>query len=114
EKQILTAGLILAALLAGLVGYWYFMIAAPSMKTNLDKQTKLRADIKKSQDRMKTIEAVLADETKYTQMVEEMEIAKRRLPSDPEALEFLQILTDCLNKTAVDVSTVRPSKKVRR
>ncbi len=114
QKQALTVGLIFSVLLAFIVGYWYFMNVRDTVEKSRAEQTKIAAEIKSQKARLNEIEVFMANKDELEEMLLRVEKAKHRLPDDPEAIEFLAILTDSLNKTGVSVIEVSPRNHIPR
>lgn len=114
NKQALTIGVIVGILLAGLVAYYYFMMVRPEVIASQKRQDGLKVEIKKNQDRLAELNAYLADKNERERLVAELEAAKRRLPSDPEAIEFLDILRTSLTRTGVTFTYVGQKPMVSR
>jgi Tfp pilus assembly protein PilO len=114
QKQTLTVGVIMAVLLAVILAYWFFMSVRVEVAKSRETQDKLRAEIQATNERLAEIDSFLKNRGQLEQMLAEVNKAKRRLPSDPQAIEFLAILTDSLNKTGVSVSEVTPQPPVNR
>ncbi len=114
QKQALTVGLIFAVLLGFIIGYWYMMSVRETIERSIKKQEELAAEIKSNEARLKEIRDFMENKDELEEMLARVEKAKRRLPDDPEAIEFLAILTDSLNKTGVSVSEVSPRDPINR
>lgn len=114
QKQTLTVGLVVAVLLAFILGYWFFMNVRADVARSREEQAKLTTEIADTKARLVEIDNFLKNRGELQKMLDEVNKAKRRLPSDPQAIEFLAILTDSLNKTGVGVSEVTPQAQVSR
>jgi len=114
QKQTLTVGLLVAALVAFVLGYWFAVNVQADVKAARAKQAELAKEIADSKARIAEIETFLKNRGELEKMLEEVNRAKRRLPSDAQAIEFLAVLTDSLNKTGVSVSEVTPQPQVPR
>ncbi len=114
QKQALTVGLIFAVLLGVVVGYYYFMVASKAVASSKKKQATLTAEIDKNQKELDNINDFLADTAEQERLRVKVESAKRRLPNDPEAIEFLSILQDSLKKTGVSFTRVAPLSPINR
>jgi len=114
QKQTLTVGLIVAGMLAFIVGYSYMMFISPGKEENEKKVKTLQADIERQEKRFGVMQRYLENADERERLLEEMEIALRRLPSDEQAIEFLSVLQDSLRKSGVTFTRVSPEEVVRR
>lgn len=114
NKQILIAGLIFAFLLMGVVIYYYFMAVSPAIKRNSAQVVDLDKKIAEANKELSEIEALIADTETLAQLQEQVERAKRLLPENEEALEFLGILRESLRRTGVSQSNIRKLKAADR
>ncbi|MCB2153981.1 type 4a pilus biogenesis protein PilO [bacterium] len=113
NKQALLIGLIMAAFLGFLVGYYYWLSKPVIAKTQKERGT-LNAQIKKDQAEINRMRALIENTAEREQMAEVVRRAKERLPEDRRAIEFLTLLRDSLTKTGVVQTRVAPEAPKRR
>lgn len=108
NKTALTIGLILAAIAAIVVIYFDFATVRPQMTTNERTRDTAEAQIEEREERLKEINTFIADADARQRLITQVEAAQRRLPSDQQAEEFLDILRIAMRDTGVSFSSISP------
>lgn len=114
QRQALTAGLILAAAALLLTGYFYFFNFKPARETAQKEWTRTEATIATLKKDIQMMEDFASNRAEMERLMAQVEQARRRLPSDPEAVQFLQVLRDSLRKTGVGFTRVAQGRLVNR
>ena len=108
NKTGLTIGLIIAALAAIAVIYFDFATVRPQLRTNETAHTTATRQIGERETRLKEINTFLADTELRERLIRQVEAAQRRLPTDQQAEEFLDILRIAMRDTGVAFSRIAP------
>ncbi|MEQ8820075.1 MAG: type 4a pilus biogenesis protein PilO [Sumerlaeia bacterium] len=114
QKQALIAGLILAAFLGFLSGYYYMMVVKPTLTRNDKVISELRAEVSTSKRELERINAILNNPQELRRLQEVVSRAERRLPKKNSTIEFLTVLQENLTKTGLATTRVSPSGVVKR
>jgi len=114
EKNVLSVGLILAGLCIAVFIYVHWALFSPQIRRN-------EATIKKTEETTRALEKELAGMKAFLQNRKEVEamrnqlaVAARKLPSEPESLEFLKELRASLERTGMKQTRVAPKPFVPR
>lgn len=108
NKQTLIVGLVIAVLMAFLLGYYYYSNLGPALANNQRAIDKAEKDTKLAQAEIKRFQDFLANKDERDAMAKRVEEAKRRLPSSERGDEFLSLLRDGMRRTGVNVSFINP------
>lgn len=108
NKTALTIGLILAAIAAIVVLYFDFATVRPALTNNARTRTTAQNQIKEREARLAEINKFIADADARQRLIAQVEAAQRRLPSDQQAEEFLDILRLAMRDTGVAFSRISP------
>ena len=114
QKQVTIAAVILGVLLTILAVYAWFMFVSPKLQENAKATA---AAVKKAEEheaRIREMRNVIENRAEWEELQAKVEVAKKRLPSDPRSLEFLQLLRDGLSKTNVQQTGITADKPSRR
>ena len=115
NKTALTIGLIIAAIAAIIVVYFDFATVRPQLRTNATARTTAERQIRERETRLNEINTFLADADQRQRLMAQVESAQRRLPTDQQAEEFLDILRIAMRDTGVAFSSIAPpSSPVQR
>lgn len=114
NKQALTIGVILAVLVGILLGYVYYMYVGPDLVVEKGRQVKLEDTIKTDKAELRRMEDFINDKASRDKLTAVVEEAKQRLPSDEKAIEFFDLLRDCLARTNVTQTRIAPMGAVKR
>lgn len=114
QKQILIVGLLFCGVLLVFTLYFQFMFFAKDMKEANKQAKKLSGDRDKLTKQIDTMTRFIENDEERQALRERVEVAKKRLPSDPESLQFLELLQDCLSKTGVSFTQIAQERAVNR
>jgi len=114
NKQALIVGVVLGALLLFLLGYFYFISVKPALAAGQKSRVKLTADVEALEKQMKAMQELINNKEKLADMERVVATARKRLPNDEQAIEFLGILRDSLAKTGVSQNMISKEKTLKR
>ncbi len=114
EKTILTAGLIFAGMLLIIFIYLHFVYFAPGVEARKKQVDALVAEKKKLTADLASMQAFVKNQAEVEQMKQQITRAMAKLPSQPNAVEFLDELRTTLERTGVKQSRVEPLKPTMR
>lgn len=114
NKQALIVGVVLGALLLFLIGYFYFISVKPALAAGVKARAKLTTDVEALEKQMKAMQELINDKEKLADMERVVATARKRLPNDEQAIEFLGILRDSLAKTGVSQNMISKEKTLKR
>lgn len=108
EKDVLTAGLILAAVFAAIFAYLQFFVFADRIAKNEKVKKEFvakSADLQKELDEMNDL---IKEEAQIQEMYNRLKRAMNKLPNESRPIEFLDELRTTLEKTGVSQRRVAP------
>lgn len=114
EKNVLTAGLVLAGMFVVIFAYLHLMF----FKTQVTSDTRKINDLKKETAALEkeyvSMTAFLQNRREVEAMRNQLAAATRKLPSEPESIEFLKELRASLERTGMAQTRVTPKPFVPR
>ncbi|MBX3730155.1 MAG: type 4a pilus biogenesis protein PilO [Candidatus Sumerlaeia bacterium] len=114
QKQVLTVGLLLCGVLLIFTLYFQFMFFKEAVEEARKAQTAASAEITKLNGDIKRMQDFIRNDEELKRLQARVEVAKRRLPSDPQAIQFLEVLRDSLQKTNVSFTRIEKLATVNR
>jgi Tfp pilus assembly protein PilO len=101
------SAIILGILAVGGMAYYYFMVATDTIKRIEDDIDKVKAEKTALENKIAEYDAFLARQDEIEATVEAITIATERLPSGPEDERYLELITDFIGKTAVQMNSMQ-------
>ncbi len=114
ERNVLTAGLILAGMFMVIFVYLHFVFFKKAIASNQKQQSKIEAETADLRKELNSMVSFLREREKVNLMKERLEIATSKLPSEPQAVKFLEELRTTLERTGVRQRRVSPKTFVPR
>lgn len=108
QKQALIAGLIGAAFLLFLVIYMNMTFFTAQKNAGIRNLNTANKQIKDYTAEIAKMDKFLNDETERQKLDEVVSNAKRRLPTNPEAIEFIDIIREGARRTGISFSSITP------
>lgn len=114
EKNVLTAGLILAGMFLVIIVYMHFAFFKAQIARNNTQITKLEKETQGLQKEFAGMKAFLQNAKQVEAMRNQLAAATKKLPSAPESLEFLKELRASLERTGMKQTKVAPKPFIPR
>jgi len=114
QQKTLIVGVIFAvlALVAVIVlNVTYFSTQRTELQQNISTA---ETEITNLESERALMRSFLGNEAEHRDLMQRVEDARRRLPSDPQAFQFLEILRDTLSNTNVNFSFLSQENSIRR
>ncbi|MDX1972965.1 MAG: type 4a pilus biogenesis protein PilO [Candidatus Sumerlaeia bacterium] len=108
QKQALIGGVIGAVLLTALIIYLNMMFFSDSRTKHVADIKKFEQQIATSEKKLRDLEKVLEDEEERRRLDEIVTAARRRLPDNPEAIDFIDIIRESARRTGLSFSALKP------
>lgn len=114
EKNVLTAGLVLAGMFLVILVYLQFAFFSKDIAGNQKKVATLTTETSGLNKRYLEMTAFVQNRKEVEAMRNQLAAATRKLPSEPESLEFLKELRSSLERTGMKQTRVAPKPFVPR
>lgn len=114
QKQVLVIGVIVGFVAIFAVIYVQFMVFSDRKTESQEWIERAQGEIRTVRDELRTMQRFMENESERAELEARVDSARRRLPSDPQAQQFLEILRDTLVNTGVSFSYLSPESTVRR
>lgn len=108
QKQALIAGLLGAVVLFGIFFYLNMMFFTEQKSNATKALNKANTDIKTYNKELADINKFLENEEERKKLDEIVSAARRRLPDNPEAIEFIDIIRESARRTGISFSSITP------
>ncbi|MDK2970362.1 MAG: Pilus assembly protein PilO [Candidatus Sumerlaeota bacterium] len=114
QKQVLIVGLLFCGILLAFTIYFQFMFFKADVAAAKKDAAKKETEIANLEKDIRQMREFINNDEELARLQERVEIAKKRLPSDPQAIQFLELLRDSLQKTNVSFSRIEKESTVTR
>lgn len=114
QKQVLVLGLVFCGILLGFTLYFQIMFFSKDVANAKTETDKKQAEIKTLQAEIDKMNAFIRNDAELRQLEEKVAFAKKRLPSDPQAIQFMELLRDSLQKTNVGFTRIERTNPIVR
>lgn len=114
EKNVLTAGLILAGMFLFIFGYLHFFFFNSHIESNNRQIEEFRKKTLEKDKELAAMKEVVRKQDEVASMNERLKRVTAKLPSTPQAIEFLEELRASLERTGVRQTRVAPKPYVSR